>query len=244
MATNPAWTDEELLLAVELIDRRGWRGGNSTTQEYIELSEILRTANFPGLTHANASFRSPNSVSLKIGNLIGAHPDIPGGLRATENERRAVQRFLEDPDIMRALAQTLRTEARAIDVRSLEQVNELDDEEINAAIEGGASYVLTLRRERSRGLRRAKIQQMERGGGELSCEVCAFDFEETYGELGKAYIEVHHRTPLYVSGEVESALDDLVLLCANCHRMIHRSGWLPLESLAKTVAANSKARNE
>lgn len=240
MTTNPAWTDEELLLAVELIDRRGWRGGNSTTPEYKELSEVLRSANFPRLKNPGASFRSPNSVSMKIGNLIGAHPDIPGGLRTTEREKRIVKQFLEAPDVMRSMAQTLRAEARVAGIPSAARIVELDDEEMNAATEGGASYVLTLRRERSRRLRRAKIQEVERAGEGLSCEVCAFDFRETYGELGEAYIEVHHRIPLHVSAEVESTLDDLALLCANCHRMIHRRGWLPVASLAKIVAANSK----
>jgi len=28
------------------------------------------------------------------------------------------------------------------------------------------------------------------------CVVCGFDFEETYGEIGKGYIHVHHLTPI------------------------------------------------
>ena len=55
------------------------------------------------------------------------------------------------------------------------------------------------------------------------CEVCGFDFEKIYGELGKDYIEVHHRTPLFVNDvEQEIHMTDLACLCSNCHRMIHR----------------------
>ncbi|MGJ3559785.1 HNH endonuclease [Streptomyces sp. INA 01156] len=36
-------------------------------------------------------------------------------------------------------------------------------------------------------------------------------------------MEVHHVTPLYVSGVRKTTLDDLACLCANCHRMCHRS---------------------
>lgn len=58
----------------------------------------------------------------------------------------------------------------------------------------------------------------------LSCKVCGFHFEEVYGERGKDFIEVHHVKPLSTL-EKEAAIDperDLVPVCANCHRMIHR----------------------
>ena len=56
------------------------------------------------------------------------------------------------------------------------------------------------------------------------CMVCGFDFAATYGNLGKNFIEVHHTKPLY-SLEEEIQVDpetDLVCVCSNCHRMIHR----------------------
>lgn len=56
------------------------------------------------------------------------------------------------------------------------------------------------------------------------CCVCGFDFEKTYGALGKNFIEVHHLVPLSsLDEEVKvNPETDLVCLCANCHRMIHR----------------------
>lgn len=58
----------------------------------------------------------------------------------------------------------------------------------------------------------------------LVCEVCGFDFEETYGELGRGYIECHHIEPLISRGGSPgpTRVGDLALLCANCHRMVHR----------------------
>jgi predicted HNH restriction endonuclease len=60
--------------------------------------------------------------------------------------------------------------------------------------------------------------------GQLACEVCGLDFEQVYGEIGSGYIEAHHPEPM---AELEyeqtfTQLDDIALLCANCHRMIHR----------------------
>lgn len=58
----------------------------------------------------------------------------------------------------------------------------------------------------------------------LSCLVCDFNFEEVYGERGKDFIEVHHVKPLSTIKEriVISPATDLVPVCSNCHRMIHR----------------------
>jgi 5-methylcytosine-specific restriction protein A len=56
------------------------------------------------------------------------------------------------------------------------------------------------------------------------CAVCGFDFSKTYGNLGEGYIEIHHKNPVAsYDGEVSvNPETDLVPVCANCHRMIHR----------------------
>lgn len=54
-------------------------------------------------------------------------------------------------------------------------------------------------------------------------EACGFEFEKTYGEIGKGYIECHHLIPLSnFKVNKETKLEGLALLCSNCHRMIHR----------------------
>jgi len=58
------------------------------------------------------------------------------------------------------------------------------------------------------------------------CQACGLEFSEVYGQLGDGYIEAHHLRPLSTLEEgVPVGLDpatDLTVLCANCHRMIHR----------------------
>ncbi|WP_260979852.1 HNH endonuclease [Staphylococcus pettenkoferi] len=74
------------------------------------------------------------------------------------------------------------------------------------------------------------------------CKVCGFDFEKFYGDLGKGYIEIHHLKPMYENKEkVEvNPKTDMVPLCANCYRMIHRRKNAPLsvEALKDIIKQN------
>lgn len=75
-----------------------------------------------------------------------------------------------------------------------------------------------LTHERPEGMaRRAK----ERDG--FTCQVCEFYFADRYGNLGRGFAEAHHRVPLgSPKAKKTTALSDLVTVCANCHRMLHR----------------------
>lgn len=103
----------------------------------------------------------------------------------------------------------------------LEYADLFPNEEAVTAREGRIRYRRHRVRERSAVLRRMKKEQVRVQTGRLVCEVCGFDYEERYGPLGEDFIECHHAMPLADGEDRETTLDDLVLLCANCHRMIH-----------------------
>ncbi len=76
----------------------------------------------------------------------------------------------------------------------------------------------------------------------LNCYACGFNFEEVYGERGTDFIEIHHIKPL---STLEEAIEinpkkDLVPLCANCHRMVHRrkDDVLSVEKLKELIEKN------
>ncbi|MCK9223168.1 MAG: HNH endonuclease [Limnochordia bacterium] len=76
--------------------------------------------------------------------------------------------------------------------------------------------------------------------GRLYCEACGFDFAKAYGDRGEGCIEVHHKTPLseLESGHTTTSIEDVLLVCANCHRIIHRiRPWLTTEQIY-TLAQN------
>ena len=60
----------------------------------------------------------------------------------------------------------------------------------------------------------------------LKCVVCGFEFEKKYGARGKDYIEVHHLRPVSTLRKPTKVnpKNDMVVVCSNCHRMIHRKG--------------------
>jgi len=97
------------------------------------------------------------------------------------------------------------------------------------ALEGETRYRLTIHRRRERALRFVKLQRVRESNpdGKLVCQVprCEFSFEATYGAIGYDYAEVHHIKPLAsVRPNTTTTLDDLIVVCSNCHSMIHRGG--------------------
>ena len=104
---------------------------------------------------------------------------------------------------------------------------EIIDTELTA-LEGEERMALVRHRKREQSLRDAKVLEARKSGsGKLKCEVpkCGFDFEVVYGELGRDYAQVHHLKPLADrTNPSQTKLDDLAVVCANCHVMIHRGG--------------------
>jgi hypothetical protein len=115
------------------------------------------------------------------------------------------------------------------------------------ALEGRRRLSTHLRLERNRGLVRAfKTDRMQKQSGRLPCEVCGFDFLEVYGALGEGFAEAHHKRSLAespVNGQVTS-LDDLAIVCANCHRMLHLGPEFPDMDLLRIKARRSRHRPE
>jgi hypothetical protein len=86
-----------------------------------------------------------------------------------------------------------------------------------AATEGRRRLVVHLQRERNQTLVRNKKKQAT----SLDCEICKFSFGR-YGSAASDYCEVHHLLPLSeVDDTTLTRIEDLAILCANCHRVVH-----------------------
>jgi hypothetical protein len=107
----------------------------------------------------------------------------------------------------------------------------IDAEDVASFPEGTKKRRLHLIRERSRAVvSKAKELGLERDPL-LRCQVCGFSFVETYGELGRGFIEAHHTQPVAtLKPGSRTKVEDIALVCPNCHEMLHR-GSLDLDQL-------------
>ena len=107
-----------------------------------------------------------------------------------------------------------------------------------AFAEGNQALKEHLVRERNQTLVKRKRESVLKATGRLRCEACDFDFLDRYGELGRGFAEVHHRVGLsHHSNEVITRLEDLAVVCSNCHRMLHRrKPLLSVKALRKLLS--------
>jgi len=117
-----------------------------------------------------------------------------------------------------------------------DQVINEDDE--SAFPEGKESYRLHKARERDpKIIFKAKAKRL-RTTNKLECDVCQTDFHIVYGDLGRGFIEAHHKIPVSkLDGNTPTRIDDLALVCSNCHRMLHRKGGMSVEKLRELIFA-------
>ena len=139
------------------------------------------------------------------------------------------EEFASDPSQLRNVASAISANVDSLSPAEAEV-------EVDAIIEAPEGAILTRvhrKRERSIKLREAKKQRVLAEVGRLACEVCDLDFGERYGEWGKGFIECHHKMPVSsLEPGTKTKIEDLALLCSNCHRMIHvRRPWLTLDQL-------------
>lgn len=226
---NPDWTREETILALDLLLNCGSSIPSASDPRVVTLSEFLRSLPYHSLAARKPSFRNPDGVSFKIQNLrqVGTGKGLPNTSRV---DREVWQELGQRPDEVARLASLIRAEA----IESALSPDEVDDDSEFA--EGRTVTESHKRRERSPRLRR-KFIASRRVKGALECEICGH--REPTHQFGEALFEAHHILPLALGQERKTRLKDLALLCANCHRMLHRAisvnkRWLSI-SEARTL---------
>jgi len=228
------WARDELILACDLVRDNGWKELRAGDHRVAELSGLLRRPWLHPLEGRQPEFLSVNSVARKTTDLATRVPGYRGSpTKGGRLDLVVLKEFIDDPDGMRAIASRIKELVARGETALADGGDEVEDV---GAREGRLLRSVITRRERDPKLRERKIRPVLRAGALVACEVCAFDFNRTYGARGHGYIEVHHRLALYASGAVDTRLTDLVLLCANCHRMIHRGAWITPEELRTLLA--------
>ncbi|MGW2592796.1 HNH endonuclease [Streptomyces sp. NPDC001515] len=234
---SPDWTRDEIILACDLAMANGWKRLEFNDPRVIALSELLQAMPIHPVELRSELFRNPNGVARKTVDITSRHRDYTGKpTNGNVLDVEVMNDFLARPDEMREVARRIRQGVGA--GTFLELPPEAGEEDDYDAPEGRLLLRRHRSRERNKTLRRKKIASVLERGGALACEACGFDFERFYGDRGAGYIECHHVLPLHVAGEGRTKLSDLALICANCHRMIHRRApWPTPVELRASIAA-------
>ena len=238
---NPKWKRDEVILALDLYFKLEPGQIHANNPDIIELSELLNKLPIHDIVPDTEKFRNPNGVGLKLSNFLAIDPDYSGkGMeRFSKLDKQIFDEFKDDREKLNQIAKQIKsTLDNKLNIK-LYKIDEDENEDFEVK-EGKVIYKLHKHRERNPKISRKKKKQYLEKYGKLDCEVCGFDFFETYGKLGKGFIECHHRIPLSdLDAEVKTKISDLALVCSNCHRMLHRKiDNIDIKDLKGTVANN------
>ncbi len=208
---NPDWTREETILALDLLYRHE-KPLDRHHEEVIALSALLRQAAIHPLERRRPNFRNPDGVALKLQNLLSAIE--PGrGLGASRGDKAVVD------DYPRARKDEVATIARSLRSTLGQEPAPETMPQDEVFVEG--RWLTARHRQRDQRLRQRLLAKLR--GTELRCEICEVSPPPLDRELQESHYEAHHRIPLAeAEGERTTRVADMALLCACCHRLIHK----------------------
>lgn len=235
---DPDWTWDEHVLALELYLSNPASPPGKRSPEVMRLSALLNSLGERRGIARTEKFRNANGVYMKLMNFRRLDPQFQavgkaGLSRGAKGEAAVWEAYRNNPEALNLTANAIRL---AIEDFSVELTPASDEYE---ATEGAIVLRLHRSRERDRALVEKKKAHALATLNSLVCEACDFNFSNAYGDLGVGFIEAHHRKPVsaLTLGE-KTRLSDLALVCANCHRMLHRRpGLLSVETLKAHVQA-------
>lgn len=224
MAKNPPWHRDEIIIALDLYFKMEPGEIHAKNPAIIEVSDILNLLPIFDVRPDEVKFRNPNGVGLKLSNFLAIDPSYPGkGMSSySKLDEKIFFEFNNNRKLLGNLADAIKATVSNPELNfKLYSIG--PDEENFEVMEGQVIYRLHKYFERNSSIVGKKKSNELKLKGVLECEACSFDYKKAYGEIGNGYMECHHRTPLYqLDSKAKTTLDDLALVCASCHRMLHR----------------------
>jgi len=134
-----------------------------------------------------------------------------------EFDRTGLQRNVSHRFVDRAV-DFFQTIAQSVSADALQR-----DYDTYSAVENRPSVARHLRRERN-----SHVATLRKQCDDYICQICTFDFSKVYGSLGDDFAEAHHIVPLRRNADLRgTTVEDLITVCSNCHRMLHRMSGTP-----------------
>ena len=227
------WSRDEFILALDFYFKHHSSIPGRDSQEIKTLSSLLqKLCTKLGIEDKNDA-RNANYVHTHLMNFHYFNPNYDIGISGDSDLAKKVFKDFQN-DIP-----NLENTSKAIQahIKTIEKFP-VDNNEEDEFQEGRLLTRIHKTRERANKLVKIKKEDAQKANnGDLICEACGFNFKAKYGDHGDGFIECHHKIPV---SEIEpgqkTKLEDLSLLCANCHRMIHRrQPWLSVEGLIEII---------
>ncbi len=210
---NPNWTRDETILALDLYLTLEGRVPSPKAAEVKALSHVLRCLPYHSEAAKRLTFRNPDGVGFKLMNIRNVATGV--GLGNVSNMDRLIwTEFGHRPEEVRQIAVAIKAGITAAGSNLLPEI----DQELP---EGRLLTALHIRRERNPKVRKMLLDDRRPGG--FRCEICAIARPNLETSMQEAMFEAHHLVPLAEAGERKTKLNDLALLCASCHRLLHRA---------------------
>jgi 5-methylcytosine-specific restriction enzyme A len=213
---NPKWSREETILALHLYFECQDHIPSPKDKRVVELSNTLRKFPYQAKVAKKPSFRNPDGVVFKLQNLRQVATG-KGLANVSTMDKQIWAEFGDDA------TETAKVSAAITgSLASMPNLSELDDIEDEEFREGRLLTTTHRKRERNPRVRKQLIEVRSKLGA-LSCDLCHCSSplagDDSYAD---SIFEAHHVVPLGEGNTTTTHLKDLALLCANCHRLLHR----------------------
>lgn len=231
---NPAWTRDELILALDLYFKLDYGQMHGANPLVMELSETLRKLKIVKNIVDEKGFRSVGSVALKLANFKKLDQNFTGkGMRAGAKQDLVVWNEFHKH------INTLKKEADLIRRFYLQPETERTEAVSRYKADYKSDFVFRYHKSRESDplmiklKREVVLMRLKR----LNCEICGFDSVAFYGIIGDDLMEVHYHKCL--KGELipeAGSPDDFIVVCSNCHKVLDKHyGLLDVADVKKLI---------
>jgi len=227
---NPKWILEEPILTLELYVKNPKSRTSKKIIKGSKLPEELKQLWKSLGGSRSCNFRNINGVCQKMQNFICLDPDCKtkgqhGRPNGNHLDKEVWDEFYDKPEALKKACQSIRAKMKEDALKSSEKI----ENDGVSALKGESIEQRSYRRKRDLRLRQAALDD---SGG--VCAVCDVNYSKVLGGKGIRVLQVHHKRQLsQLTAPQLNTPDDLAVVCANCHALIHLNPKkaMPINSL-------------
>jgi 5-methylcytosine-specific restriction protein A len=219
--TNPNWTREELILALELyyqLDQGQMHKGNP---KLISVSNEIRGFNIHLDIPDPNKFRNPSSIARRLGNFKTMDEGYDG-VGLTNSSKLAKEVFSEFKNRRNSLI----LEATSIRKNLLKPTTQFDLSKLEFKLNDKSEFLFNFHKNRESDplVLKVKKESTLLTSDSLNCEICGFDPIVFYGEIGNDVMEIHYNKGIKGEPGLESStMEDFIIVCSNCHKVLDKN---------------------